>query len=115
MDSLDQKVLEIFKNCAADRLDRLRGDVPARVPNDLIMQALEERFGLERANEIAFHLVDWNSDAAFLLAVILFPEKFTKEEIEQGVDLFLVHVPAHVRAAAELAGYSSDNIFKDES
>jgi hypothetical protein len=114
MNSLNQKVLEIFKTCAEDRLDRLRGDIPARESNDLIMQALEERFGTDKASEIGFHLVDWNSDAAFLLALILFPEKFTKEEIEEGIDAFLVHVPAHVRAAAELGGYSSENIFKDE-
>jgi hypothetical protein len=59
--------------------------------------------------------VDWNADAAFLVSVILFPERFTPEELRAGVDMFLLHVPAHVLAAARLGGYEAKDIFLDEN
>lgn len=37
-------------------------------------------------------------DAAFLVAVHLFPEKFTPAEMRAGIDLVLCHIPAHVIA-----------------
>jgi hypothetical protein len=66
-----------------------------------------------RADEISFHLTDWNSEAAFLVALHLFPERFTPEEIREGVESFLLDVPAHVIAAARLAGYPIDDIFNE--
>jgi len=66
------------------------------------------------ADQIAFHLTDWNSDAAFIVALHLFPERFTPEEIEAAVDMFLVHVPAHVVAAARLAGHPTADIFRED-
>lgn len=50
-----------------------------------------------------WHL-DWETDAAFLVAFLLFPERFTKEELQAATDMLLIHVPAHVVAAARLAG-----------
>jgi hypothetical protein len=61
-----------------------------------------------------FTLVDWNSDAAFPVAFMLFPERFTAEEPQAGVSLFVVHVPAHVLAAARLGGYEAKDIFIEE-
>jgi hypothetical protein len=40
------------------------------------------------ADEIAFHLTDWSSKAAFLVALHLFPERFTPEEIREGFKHF---------------------------
>jgi hypothetical protein len=65
------------------------------------------------ADQIAFHLTDWSSDAAFIVALHLFPERFTSEEIEAGVGLFLCHVPIHVIAAARLAGHQAEDLFRD--
>ena len=64
------------------------------------------------ARDIAFHLTDWGRDAAFIVALHLFPERFTPAEIEQGVDCFLVHVPNHVAAAAVLSGHPVEDIFE---
>ena len=63
---------------------------------------------------IGFHLVDWQNDAAFIVALVLFPERFTDEEIREGVDRLLVHVPAHVLEAARLGGYQTENIFMEK-
>jgi hypothetical protein len=80
----------------------------------LLREALSQDYPGEVADQIGFHLVDWNSDAAFLMAVYLFPEKFTPEEIQAGVDLFLVHVPAHIMEAARQGGYPAENIFLED-
>ena len=67
------------------------------------------------AHDIAFHMADWNSDAAFVVAVHLFPERFTPEEIAAGVGLFLVHAPNHIRAACGLTGqYVWENFPEDD-
>jgi hypothetical protein len=97
-----------------ERARQLEGSIPARKINDLLAAALSDKYSIEVADQIGFHLVDWNSDAAFLVAVHLFPERFTPEEIRAGVDLFLVHVPAHVMEAARQGGYPAENIFLED-
>ncbi|MGH2548563.1 MAG: hypothetical protein ACRDHN_04190 [Thermomicrobiales bacterium] len=61
--------------------------------------------------DIAFHLTDWAADAAFLVALHLFPERFTAEEIADGIESFLIHAPNHVAAAAVLSGWPPKDIF----
>ena len=67
---------------------------------------------VERAYDLAFHLSDWREDAAFLVAFALAPERFTPEEVEDGLGAFLVHAPNHVAAAAKLAGWPIADIFE---
>jgi hypothetical protein len=85
--------------------------VNARKQNDILGQALAQERDPLVADQIAFHMVDWNSDAAFVVAFLLFPERFTPEELDAAVDMFLIHVPAHVMAAARLGGYQVKDIF----
>src|SRR5258708_30271761 len=113
-DSVKLKVQTIFDELAGSRSKALRGSGPARKGNDILGQALADDLELVKADELAFHLVDWNSDAAFLVAFLLFPERFTAEELQAAVDMFLVHVPAHVLAAARLGQYEARDIFLDE-
>ncbi len=63
------------------------------------------------AYDITHHLTDWAEDAAFLVALHLYPEKFSEAEIRKGVDMLLVHVPNHLAAAAKLAGEPIEDIF----
>ena len=65
------------------------------------------------ALDVAFHLSDWREDAAALLAISLAPEHFTAEEVEDCLVRFLIHVPNHVLAAANLAGFPPADIFKN--
>ena len=114
-DKPDAKVQAIFRELAGeDRAKWLRGDVPSRAM-DQIAQAISSEHKPEVAEEIGFHLGDWQSDAAFLVALHLFPERFTPEEIEDGVRSLLIHVPAHVIAAARLAGHPTEDIFHDDN
>jgi hypothetical protein len=115
-DSVRKKVQDIFTELAGERARMLEGSTfPAGITST-VTAALSTPDATEQqilhADQIAFHLTDWNSDAAFIVALHLFPERFTPEEIEAGVDMFLVHVPNHVIAAARLAGHPAEDIFR---
>ncbi|HTE40580.1 MAG TPA: hypothetical protein VK629_07115 [Steroidobacteraceae bacterium] len=114
-DSVKEKVSAIFKELVGDRATALQGGVPARQANLILGRALATESEVVRADEMAFHLVDWNSDAAFLVAFLLYPERFTPAELSAAVDMFLVHVPAHVLAAARLGGYEARDVFVDDN
>ncbi len=104
VDTVGEKVLAIFGELAGDRVRRLDGGTYAGDAIRAFAGALEGAYGTKLAGELGFHLADWNSDAAFLVAVHLYPERFTPEEIEAGVGLFLVHAPNHIREACRLSG-----------
>jgi len=113
----DDKTIQIFRELVGERANKLVGShYPADI-NTRITAALSEDAedsATEHAQQrdgIGFHLVDWQNDAAFIVALVLFPERFTDEEIREGVDRFLIHVPAHVLEAARLGGYQTENIF----
>jgi hypothetical protein len=117
-DSVRKKVQAIFTELAGDRARMLEGSTfPAGITSTVTAafagsDASEDQ--ILHADQIAFHLTDWSSDAAFIVALHLFPERFTPEEIGAAVDMFLIHVPAHVMAAARLAGHPTVDIFKDD-
>lgn len=102
--TVDTKVRDIFAELAGDRANRLDGSVVSGAGRDAATAALVEQHGIEKAQDIAFHMMDWNSDAAFIVALHLFPERFTAEEIEAGLGMFLAHAPNHIREACRLTG-----------
>ena len=96
---------------AGERAKTLAGDHHAKDVIERMASALTERYGKEEAWEIAFHLSDWQAEAAFLVAVHLFPERFTDEEIEEGVEACVIHATHHMMAAAHNAGYPLQDVF----
>ena len=111
---LVSKVSDIFKELTGGRAANVH---PALFPyevRDTIKQALSDEFDGETADRIAFHLVDWNGDAAFLVALLLFPERFTSDEISEGITDFLMHAPDHVAEAARRGGFPIRSIFADD-
>jgi hypothetical protein len=113
-DSVKEKAWKIFAEAFGARADLFKGGIPAREANDILSAALAENADPLVADEIAFHMVDWEMDAAFVVAFLLFPERFTKEELQAGTEMFLIHVPAHVMAAARLAGHEPKDIFEGD-
>jgi hypothetical protein len=109
-DSVEQKVKVIFHELVGERADRLFAAIPPAT--DDIAHAVGIDIRDDIARDVAFHMSDWTSDAAFLLAVHLFPERFTREEIEAGIGLFLIHAPNHVAAAAKLFGHPISDVFE---
>ena len=113
-----EKVAEIFRELVGDRADKLSGSHFPADAASLIGESLAEgsdtaEQDLLRLHNVGFHLVDWQSEAAFIVALVLYPERFTKEEVKEGVDALLLHAPAHVLEAARLAGYETRNIFEE--
>lgn len=98
------KVSELFVELAGDRADQLDSAAIARNSIAALSTALSPDYGAGTAAKVAMHLADWNADAAFLVALHLFPERFTAEEIRAGVGHFLVHAPNHIREACRLTG-----------
>ena len=119
MSSESDLVLTIFRELVGDRANKLSGShYPADINSqitDALSNASDSEDKLLQNDSIGFHLVDWQRDAAFIVALILYPERFSKEVIREEIDRFLLHVPAHVLEAARLAGYSTENIFLDGS
>src|SRR5262245_32031475 len=106
-----EKALAILREFLGECVSRLSG---AHCPSDtaaVIAGALATSADDRRAKDIGFHLTDWASDAAFIVALQLFPERFTAEEIADGVEDFLIHAPNHVAAAAVLSGHPPEDIF----
>jgi hypothetical protein len=110
-DSVRQKVDALLSELVGNRTARLR-EPDAQQTRETFAQVLSADHSPEVARELAFHLVDWASDAAFLLAAQLFPERFTPGELITGVDMLLIHAPNHLAAAAKLAGHSVADIFE---
>lgn len=107
------KVAEIFREWVGDEAGRLDG---SRYPADMarrVSTALQAVKGMspESAREVGFHVSDWQSDAAFLVALALSPERFTDDEVAEGVEGLLIHAPAHLLEACRQAGIEAENIF----
>jgi hypothetical protein len=113
-DTVKEKVFAIFTELVGDRAGRLDGSVPATAAMDAISAALAGDHGVLKADKIAFHMADWNWDAAFIVALHLFPERFSHEEIDAGLGLFLVHAPNHIREACRLTGQYVWESFPDD-
>ena len=107
MKSLRVKINTLFTELIGERSIR----VTSMESMGPIESSLTNSLGAEKAHEIAFHLSDWGFDAAFILAMHLYPERFTPEEIAEGVLAFVIHVPNHVAAAAHLHGWPIRAVF----
>jgi hypothetical protein len=103
-DPLGKKVLGIFAELVGDRAKRLDGSTLAEPAMSAISRAFASDYERATADAIGLHMADWNSDAAFMVAVHLFPERFTEEEIRDGVGCFLIHAPNHIREACRITG-----------
>ena len=108
--TVNQKVLAIFRELVGERVAEILVGIPTA--QQTIAKALAKQHPTKIARDIAFHLTDWQSNAAFIIAVILFPERFTPEEIRSGVIQFIAHAPNHTAAAAKLGGFPVTDVFE---
>src|SRR5271168_5185623 len=112
------KVIAIFREMVGERASKLEGshypaEINSRITVALVDGDLEDK-DLLKKDSLGFHLVDWQRNAAFIVALALFPERFTNEEIRDEVASLLLHAPAHILEAARLGGYPAENIFKEK-
>lgn len=90
----------------------LGGLAPTVEVDELIAGALRTEHGEARAWDIAIHLTEWHDQAAFLLALLVGPERFTAEEVRAGLADLMTFAPNHLAAAAHLAGRPVFDIFQ---
>lgn len=103
-------------------LDETRVRALSKMPSrsaERVREAFAPLIGKRKAKDLAFHLFDWSEEAAFLVALALFPGRFSHDEIVRGLAASLCHFPNHAAAAAKLWGTPvSDvfelNVFEDE-
>jgi hypothetical protein len=106
-----KKVEAIFAELVGERGLSLQGHSNQAAVRNAIAMAYSSDKTAEIAREIAFHMTDWSYDAAFVVALHLFPERFAPEEIEAGIGMLCAHVPAHIIAAARLTGFPTEDLF----
>jgi hypothetical protein len=109
MNEAEHKAIAIFHELVGQRAQQLSVAIPDA--QRVAKAALANDFHDATSSDIAFHMTDWNSDAAFVVALLLFPERFTAEEIRDGIGGFLAHAPNHLAAAAKLYGYPIQDTF----
>ena len=88
-DSVREKVEAIFTEMAGERAKMLGGSILPAGVTSTITAALSDPEAKQsevlQADQIAFHLTDWNSDAAFLWRSIYFPSGSRRRRFEQGL------------------------------
>ncbi len=110
--TVNEQVMAIFRELVGDRSIQLAPTTGIPKAQPLITKALCLEHPKETAQDIAFHLTDWKSDAALIVALLLFPERFSRAQIRDGVEAFAIHAPNHVAAAAKLCGWPVSDIFE---
>jgi hypothetical protein len=97
------KTVEVLGRAPSDLSERtlLRRQRAAR---KAIEEALAQVHGVSDARDIAFHLSEWFEEAAFLVALHLDPNRFSKLEIKAGISDVLAYVLDHMWEAARIAG-----------
>lgn len=58
--------------------------------------------------------MDWHGDARFIVALALFPERFTDAKIRQGVIWFLIHAGYHIPEAVRLMDIPSRSHYRSK-
>ena len=110
---LRAKVARLLAKAPIRRVKQGQAEPDLTGPREALRKALQRQYGNESAKRLAIHLMDWTYDAAFLLAVAMYPERFSANELRCGVDMLLVHVPNHVAAAAKISENKCSDIWDE--
>jgi hypothetical protein len=110
--SVEDQVMAIFRELVGERAEQLASSTAIPDAQAVIREALRSEHSKTTAHDIAFHLTDWHFEAAFIVAMLFFPERFTREQIRDGVQRFVIHAPNHAAAAAKLCDSPVEDIFE---
>jgi hypothetical protein len=100
-----KKAMAIFKKAFGERAAHLFTGASTIQMGHTITAAFARHVRREKAQDIGFHLGDWAHDAALILALHMFPEKFSREEIRRVTDFVAAGLPYHAAALATHFGY----------
>jgi hypothetical protein len=109
------KTVQIFQElCPAHYSNLLDPSSPKsfKVGNDLaarVTRIFSKRFGPETAREYATHVTGFPADAAFLVALLLYPDRFTDDEVAAGVGCFGIEASLHGPPIARILDFPNTN------
>jgi hypothetical protein len=113
-DTARAKAEQLFREAFGERAERLFSSQFAAGTMHTVRDAFSSDLPLAQAEEVGFHIADWGSDAAFVVALHLFPERFEADEIREAIRMLAAHVPYHAAAVADILGFpGSDFIGSD--
>ena len=104
-DTARAKVELLFREAFGKRAARLFSHRFVASTMHTVRDAFADDLPSAQAEAVGFHLADWGSDAAFVVALHLFPERFTHDEIREATRMFAAHVPFHAAVAADILGF----------
>ena len=113
--SARRKVEEIFNAAFGENAVRVFSAQNVGHTMHVVKQAFASEMDSKKAEELAFNMADWGSDAAFIVALHLFPERFTAEEIRGATSALAFHLPYHVTNVADALGVSEKSDSHSES
>jgi hypothetical protein len=70
--------------------------------NRIEQAALDRVLNQQEAMDVAFHMLDWHEDLAGLVSFLQNPEDVSVKGLQDLLDMFLLHAPNHIAAAAKL-------------
>lgn len=83
-DTARAKVELLFREAFGERAARLFSHRFVASTMHTVRDAFADDLPSAQAEAVGFHLADWGSDAAFVVALHLFPERFTHDEIREA-------------------------------
>jgi hypothetical protein len=110
--SARRKVEEILNAAFGDKAVRVFSSQNVGQTMRVIVEAFASEMDSKKAEELAFNMADWGGDAAFVVALHLFPERFTADEIREATRSLAFHIPYHASNIADILGISekSDSV-----
>lgn len=105
LDKATRKTRAIFVRAFGSRAALLFKGASTQTMMDTVSAAFARHISREKAADIGFHIGDWAKDAALVLALHMFPEKFTRDEIRHVADFVAAGMPYHSAALATHFGY----------
>jgi hypothetical protein len=113
-ETAQQKVEAIFRDAFGERAARVFTHHNVAPTMEVVCEAFANELPPARAEALGFNMADWGRDAAFVIALHLYPERFTAEEIREATDCLAAHVPYHVSAVADLLDYPEIEPYKTD-
>lgn len=111
LESVERKTDRLLKRAFGVRAKRVAWGVRGLNAEYVVENAFKRKLGANDARELGFQMGDWGRDAARLLLLHLYPEKFSKSEVKDIVMGFVIHVPNHLAAACAVLDWPAQDVW----
>jgi hypothetical protein len=108
------KTAQVFREICPDRFRNLidpstpKSVLIGRELCERINRIFAERLGTDGSQQFAIHVTGFPADVAFLVALFLFPERFTDDEVAAGIRCFGIEASFHAVEIAKTLNYTND-------